>query len=376
MNSKLLFHSLKLALLTSGVWAIAVTQVMAVPFTPPSDNSAPRQVSGGASRGNLQFVPPSENSAPRQGSGGASRIGGFIPPSDATAPHQSSGGASRTGGFTPPSDATSPNQSVGGASRGFEFIPPTDNPIPQSSSSGASRDGFNFIPPPDSVAPIVASGGSSREGLFVPAPDNAKPINAASGSSRTNLYGTSAEAFQSINESILAITPESFYGQTLEARPTILVYLPRSDAQQAIFRLKDESQNLIYEQLVPISEQAGIIMIQLPKTAPALAVNQNYQWFLTLQTEDHITPASPFVDAWIKRVEPSAELADNLMNVESAKAAEVLAQNGIWYDTVAIMADLRSLQSDVGTNEDWSELLISVGLDRVTEAPILTTINN
>ena len=141
----------------------------------------------------------------------------------------------------------------------------------------------------------------------------------------------------------------------MEAHPTILVYLPRSNAQQVVFRLKDESKNLIYEQLLPISDQAGIVAIQLPETAPALVINQNYQWFLTLQTEELITPASPFVDAWIKRVEPGPDLAAALMDANLMRKG---ARPG--RDPAKIDQELTELEEFAGQGRE--SLAVGVGL--------------
>ena len=373
-NSNSSPNPLKLLLLVSVTWVMLQENALSMSFTPPAENTAPRQGSSGASRQNFQFVPPSDNEAPRQSSGGASRIG--IDSSlydDSAIPQSSSDGISNTSEFVSPSDSPAPKQSTGGSSRGFDLITPGEGSTPSNSNSSESLgdQGFNFIPPPDSAAPIVASGSSSRQGTYTSAVDSLAPNETTNSSSRSNLYGTSMTAFQGINESMLAVTPDSFYGHTLEAHPTILVYLPRSNAQQVVCRLKDESKNLIYEQLLPISDQAGIVAIQLPETAPALVINQNYQWFLTLQTEELITPASPFVDAWIKRVEPGPDLAAALMDANSIEAAETLANNGIWYDTVAIMAGVQAKQVDTQVDDDWSELLASVDLGHVAEASII-----
>ncbi|MBP0030667.1 hypothetical protein [Roseofilum sp. Guam] len=53
-----------LSLVTIVTLSIAIETVQAAMFTPPSDNSAPRQSTGGASRSS--FLPPSDNSAHRR----------------------------------------------------------------------------------------------------------------------------------------------------------------------------------------------------------------------------------------------------------------------------------------------------------------------
>ena len=96
---------------------------------------------------------------------------------------------------------------------------------------------------------------------------------------------------------------------------------------------------------------------------------------MTLQTETDLTPASPFVDAWIKRVVPTPELTTALA-AEPLVAAEKLAEAGIWYDTSAILA---GLQADPSVSHEtlmthWSELLSSVGLVDLVEMPLLSAV--
>lgn len=98
MLSQRLLAAIATIAMTTGVSAIAVSPAKAVTFTPPSDNQAPRESTGGASRGQTVFTPPADGAAPQRTSGGASRgEATFTPPTDARAPQRTSGGASRHG---------------------------------------------------------------------------------------------------------------------------------------------------------------------------------------------------------------------------------------------------------------------------------------
>jgi hypothetical protein len=44
------------------------------------------------------------------------------------------------------------------------------------------------------------------------------------------------------------------------------------------FSLFDEQMNGIYQVNLPISQQAGLVNIRLPETAPALAQDKPYYW--------------------------------------------------------------------------------------------------
>ncbi len=327
-----------LSLVTIMALSIAEETVQAAMFTPPSDNSAPSQSTGGASRSS--FLPPSDNSAPSQSTGGASRSR-FLPPSDNSAPSQSTGGASRSS-FLPPSDNSAPSQSTGGASR-QGFTPPSDNSAPSQAAGGASRG--SFIPPSDNSSPSQAAGGAAR--------------------SEQNYLEQSA---------MVAVLPENFYGTTLSSHPMILVYVPESPGGEGIFSLKDEDKTLLYTTSIPVSGKGGILAIQLPEDAPELEVGKLYQWYFALKLDQGLSPNTPFVDGLVKRIAPSSELARSLEGKTRLQQSSILAENGVWYDCAAILAALQVVDP---TNSElvaeWTELLDSVNLSKLTKASLIPT---
>ncbi|MBE9209615.1 DUF928 domain-containing protein [Nostoc sp. LEGE 06077] len=316
-----------IALIASSTWASAY----AVTFTPPVKNSAPRQATGGASRGNL-FTPNKSNSAPRQATGGASRGNLFTPKKNNSAPQQATGGASRGNLFTPKKDNSAPQQASGGASRGNLFTPNKGNSAPQQASGGASRLGTYYLNP----STVAATGPAA----------------------------------------LIALLPESFYGTTLSERPTILVYLPASNAEEAVFSIKDETGNTKYQMTVSVANKAGVIAFKLPADAPALAVGKTYQWFLALKVDGKLSPSTPYVDGWIERIQPTAELSTIMQQQDTLKQAVALGKNGVWYDCVATMAMLHTAQPENATIiQQWKELLASVSLKDIATAPLVASAN-
>jgi hypothetical protein len=174
---------------------------------------------------------------------------------------------------------------------------------------------------------------------------------------------------------MLALTPQNYYGTTVAERPTILVYLPATDAEEAVFSLKDEAGTTIYEATIAINREAGIRAISLPASAPALEVGKNYQWFMALKIDEKLSPSAPYVDGWIQRVSISADMASNLKQADALQKAKILGQNGHWYDCVAALAMLRANQpTDQVLAKHWSELLSSVELNSIEQAPMLTSL--
>jgi Domain of Unknown Function (DUF928) len=317
------------AVIASSVW----TSAYAVTFTPPPTSGAPSQATGGASRGSF-FTPKKGNSAPSQATGGASR-GGFFTPKKGNSYPRTTGGASRGNLFTPKKGNGAPSRAAGGASRGDLFTPNKGNGTPQETTSGASRVG-NYYSNPATIA--------------------------------TN------------PTELIALLPESFYGTTVSERPTVMVYVPASGAEEAIFSIKDEVGNMHHKITIPVAGKFGVMAIQLPSEAPALAIGKNYQWFLALKLDGQLSPNTPYVDGWIQRIQPSAELKMAMGNSTQQnnllQQAEALGKNGVWYDCVATLAGLHMAKpNNVSVIKQWEELLSSVSLNNITTAPLIASAN-
>ncbi|MBU7583820.1 MAG: DUF928 domain-containing protein [Nostoc sp. TH1S01] len=316
-----------ITLIASSTWASAY----AVTFTPPVKNSAPRDSTGGASRGSI-FVPSKGNSAPRQATGGASRGNFFTPNKGNSAPRQATGGASRGNLFTPNKGNSTPQQASGGASRGNLFTPKKDNNAPQQAYGGASRLGTYYLNP----STVAATGPAA----------------------------------------LIALLPESFYGTTISERPTILVYLPASNAEEAVFSLKDEVGNTQYQMSIPVAGKAGVMAVKIPADAPALVVGKNYQWFLALKVDGSLSPSTPYVDGWIERIQPTAELTTAMQQPDALQRAAAFGKNGVWYDCVATMATLQTAQpANATVIKQWQELLSSVSLKDIAQARLVASAN-
>jgi Domain of Unknown Function (DUF928) len=281
-----------------------------------------------------------------------------------------------------PTGTRTPTKSTGGASRGMNFIP---SGAPKTSTGGASRGGILFKPTGRTVR--TATGGASRGTLFKS--DRRRVLRAAGGASRGNLFSSSSapkgpaggasrdtsavnNPGTSFPANLMALVPQEFNGNTLASHPTLMVFMPESNAEEAVFSLKDEDGNLIYQTVLPISGEAGIAKIQIPSSVPALEVGKNYQWLTALITEGRLTPSTPYVDGWIQRIAATPEMAKALQIKDPIARAQSLANQGIWYDTAATLVELREAQPENAASlKNWQELLVSVGLKEIESAPLL-----
>ncbi|AFY54836.1 protein of unknown function (DUF928) [Rivularia sp. PCC 7116] len=349
MKQRILISTLGFALIISAAW-VPSQKVSAVSFTSP-DKSSPNKSTGGASRGGL-FTPKEGESTLNEGTGGASR-GLFTPEEgESTLNRGTTGGASR-GLFTPDSRQPAPEigTSSGGGSRGL-FTPDSRQPAPEiGTSSGGGSRGELFAPDSRQPAPeIGTSGGGSREGRRY-----------------LNLPNTTPEE----PAAILALLPQSYFGTTISQRAEILVYVPRTQAIEGVFSLKDAEGNTVHEMNVPISGRSEVISIKVPTE---LKLEKNYQWFLALKIDGELTTRTPYVDGWIKRITPNREIAASMQQGDLLKQAEALGKHGVWYDCVATLAKLRTTQpNNTNLDKEWSELLESVELQQIEKAPIVAS---
>jgi hypothetical protein len=300
----------------------------------------------------------------------------FTPPDKNDAPSQATGGASRGGNlFTPSQDNSSPQQATGGASRGNLFTPSQGNSSPQQATGGAAR-GNLFTPSQGNSSPQQASGGAARGNLFTPNPSNSSPQQASGGAARTGTYYVNPVAGEIGPAALIALLPQSFYGTTVSERPTIMVYLPISNAKEAIFSIKDDVGKTYYSMKINVALKAGVIPIQLPVEAPALAIGKNYHWFLAVKVNGNLSPSTPYVDGWIKRIQPTSDLANAMKQTDTLKLITALGKDGVWYDCVAKLGTLHaSKPQDTALSKQWEELLSSVNLNTLVKSPLIASKN-
>jgi Domain of Unknown Function (DUF928) len=218
--------------------------------------------------------------------------------------------------------------------------------------------------------------GSAIAVNFTP-PASESPRQTTGGASRSSsLCGQASSISDSTQETVTPLLPNSHSGITRLDRPTILIYLPKTGEKEAMFSIKGENKQLHYRMNVAISGEAGLMAIQLPQDAQALEVGKNYQWFFTLKCGGQLHPSNPLVSGWIQRAQPDGEhpISSSPAPDELLQEAISLGNSGIWYDSVATLARLRTMQPDNSeVSAHWQELLASVGLEILATTPLEET---
>jgi hypothetical protein len=166
---------------------------------------------------------------------------------------------------------------------------------------------------------------------------------------------------------------------TVSSHPTVWVYVPYTaeEAPSGVFSLQDRAgTEEIWETEFQLPNTPGIVSITLPSNQPALDVDTTYRWYFELScptvngSDRHTSPAS--ITGLVQRVSLS-NIEIQLNNVSTAlERAEIYAQNGIWYETIDELANLRLRDRENSSLEqEWVELLNRQGLGQIAEEPIV-----
>jgi len=218
----------------------------------------------------------------------------------------------------------------------------------------AQATAFNLPPlPPGSAPGGRVRGGAKRGGCPVAKPD------------LTALAPFTEEANSVIN----------VWGQTMVDRPSWFFYVPYTKdlPYEVEFVLQDQDSNQIYEKAIALPDKPGVIRVSLPTTAPALAIDKQYHWFFTINCDKEKNSPPTFVEGVVQRVQLNPSIVKELQTTEPLKRYAIYAQNGIWYEALTILAQLRQNNpEDAALQAEWRNLLSSIRLDDIAAEPILS----
>lgn len=198
-------------------------------------------------------------------------------------------------------------------------------------------------------------------------PDRGEPNEDRQGSSgRTNC--------PAVSKPLTALVPKSNIGLTLSGYPTFMIYVPYSStpAREVEFVLLDEEENKIFKQKMPLTGTPGIVNFKLTKSAPMLEVGKQYRWKFFYRCNPRLRAEDDGVEGKITRINPNETLTRELEKANTPlEQIQVYAQNGLWYETVTLLAALREEKpQDPKLLQEWKELLGSIGLESLAGEPL------
>ena len=167
------------------------------------------------------------------------------------------------------------------------------------------------------------------------------------------------------------LVPKDNFGLTVAKYPTIFVYIPETFAKKAFFSITDPYGKFHYQTEISLPEQSGAIAISLAQIQQPLQLNSNYQWSLVLICGDQLEPDDPQVTGFIQRVELDYSPTQLSELDISQQSVCLLSQQGIWYDLLHHLAELRKAQPENSfLIQHWEELLTKVGLEAFATEPL------
>lgn len=176
------------------------------------------------------------------------------------------------------------------------------------------------------------------------------------------------------NENQEARLVTSVWGLTTKSHPTFLFYVPYTQAlaQTGEFVLQDAEDNDVYRTTINLPQSPSIVSLSLESMTAPLKVGKMYHWYFKVRCQVRSMSGPIFVEGWVQRVELKPHIERQIALATPYERIALYAKNGVWYDTVADLAAMRSLQAtDMALEADWQKLLQSVGLGNVQSESVV-----
>lgn len=198
---------------------------------------------------------------------------------------------------------------------------------------------------------------------FPSAPDRGAPSRTGDGGTRSATACIAPNAGK-----ITAVVPDNNVATTVATNPSLFVYIPENKAKSGEIILSDAEGNDLYSSKFTVTNQAGIMRIDLPDI---LQTGRIYDWQVILNCTGDIEVvdmgSNPSVQGKIETVQISDDLQTKLATVQATplEVAKLYAEAGVWQETLKTLADLRNKYP-----KEWVELLQSVGLGSLSQENI------
>ncbi|AFZ20252.1 DUF928 domain-containing protein [Allocoleopsis franciscana] len=178
--------------------------------------------------------------------------------------------------------------------------------------------------------------------------------------------GSGVGACQQTDQPFTALVPKNADESLTTAEyPVFWFYIPHAseDIHSIEFSLHNQDETkTVYIAPIQLTKTPGVIGIPLPPSAKSsLKENQSYRWQLTVNCTAQTKPEDAIVlEGLVTRVEQSS----NLVGV-------------IWYDELTNRARrYLSEPQNPEVKKAWTELLKSVGLEELVQAPLVSSVGN
>lgn len=224
-----------------------------------------------------------------------------------------------------------------------------------------------FIPPPPPPDRSAAGsrGGAASRGCEV------------ANQTVTALVPTYQQTLKQGKEADVSIT--QVWGLTSAEHPYFLFFVPYNALSIANveFVLQEETNNksqTLYRTYLTPPKSPGIIRVHYPPNQDSLQAGKMYHWFFKVRVQcDQKQPTKlDYADGWVQRVNQNSTLTEQLKQATPQQKATLYTANGVWYDAIVSLAELRYKNPQNETLiANWTTLLHSVGLEAIANQPLI-----
>jgi hypothetical protein len=197
---------------------------------------------------------------------------------------------------------------------------------------------------------------------FPPAADRGAPERTAGGGVRGD------SCVEQEATPLTALMPVNNVGTTVSANPTLFVYVPKTNVKEAEFSVSDDQGKDVYLETVKLTGEAGILKVSMPESAD-LKTGKDYTWSFSIICNAQERSGDIYVRGLLQRTELSDAVKSELEKLPLLEQAKIYAKAKVWNETLALVAQLRN-----SSPKEWEQLLKSVGLEAIAEAPFIGSV--
>ncbi|MGI8503466.1 MAG: DUF928 domain-containing protein [Hassallia sp.] len=222
-----------------------------------------------------------------------------------------------------------------------------------------------------SGAAVNRQNAPNRNIKFNPPPGLGTPGRRVSAGSRGGNSCTST------NQQIIALAPLEDPQITTLSYPQLFFYVPQTNAQALELVIQDENQEVINKATFKTPAKSGIVSVIPANSTPELKVGKTYRWFFSLVCDQKQRSRDLVVQGSIVRLAPDEKLLRDLASSNMRERANIYALSGSFTDALTFLAQLRRQRpNDAELKTDWQDLLRSVNLGAITDAPLIECCKN
>ena len=222
-------------------------------------------------------------------------------------------------------------------------------------ATSARRSRVTFKPRKGQAQPEIAIGGGRRNNGM------------CEQSSATSSIGVKS---QTIDKTLVPLLPSSKLGLTASSHPSFMVYVPPTSAKALEFTLENSEGEGIYQTEINVEKTPSVISFNLPKTEAPLEIDSDYRFVVSIICQQ-TGPKNPYVEGLVRRISPDSQLRNQQDKPKSLEQVMFYSESGYWFEAVENLAALKAAKpNDSEVAEAWENLLASVGLDKIANAPL------